>query len=63
MVTLWGFSAGLAPGSLESAPIVKEPGGMYVSLSPMFVVTLLCGGNGRQLDKPIAATMSKMVAR
>ena len=27
----------------------------------MFVVTRLGGGYGRQLDEPIAATMSKMV--
>ena len=28
MVTLCCFSAGLAPSSLGSAPIVKDPGGM-----------------------------------
>jgi hypothetical protein len=62
MVTLWGFSEGLAPCSLGSAPIVKEPGGMYVSMSPIPVATRLGGGNGRQPEQQTVATRSKMKA-
>ena len=57
---LVGFYAGLAPGSLGLAPIVKEPGGMYVSLSRMLFVTCLDGGDGWHPEQQTAATRSKM---
>jgi hypothetical protein len=59
IVTLCCFSVGLAPGSPGAAPIVNEPGGMFVSLSRMLFVTCLAGGDGLQPEQQTAAPRSK----